>query len=983
MIKIMPKIIDKTQDEFYEDDKRRALQYVPEWRPAGEGDYGLALLRIFSHMRSEVASRLNRVPEKNFAAFLSMIGTSLSLARPAKVPVTFHPAQGFSQSIFIPAGTQVTAPENERHAPLIYEVSRGISLTRAAMSEIFSVDPAADGIYRHTIDLLAGRVSIPFQGESLQEHELFLGEKRLFDLAGGGAVTLEFTSASEEQMPDLSRLSWHCTTDLGRKDITASTPIVEGNRTLITLKLPEGEMKEEEIFGRPSIWISCRPDESLRQFAQICLTGVRVSNVSGKALPDMGFFNFAPIDLSAEKSFRPFGSRPKETDAFYVASREVFSKKGSKIKVGFSRDAGGDKEMVNPGNDLELSFEYWNGHLWRPIPGCSDGVKKFQAPAKSRYDGSIEFVCPEDIEETDVGGERSYWIRIMLASGDYGREELKKVEDPPTEDPKVLKTTTWSIDYSNVHPPVLDSVYLEHTTSEARNLDGCVSKNNLEYTDLIEYTQPLKESQPAVQAEVRAFRPFALMDDTRPAIYLGFEKKFGRGNLSIFFSIDKKRSKAGMKIRWYYWGRDGSGQVWRSLDASDNTDHFSRSDTIEFIGPEEQERRSLFGLEIYWLKGVVEGDAGAIPTLKWISPNTTWADQVETIKDEILGSSRGERSQGFGMANFPVISSEIWVREGKTISGDERLLLESLGHSIDDVQDGSGKSVDAWVLWLHVPDFYGSDGSSRHYQLDSLAGRVLFGDGIRGMIPPAGRENIKASYRIGGSKRGNVSDGEISAFRTPVAGVDGITNHEAAEGGSDGEDLSSALDRGPRMLKSMDRAVTAEDFEALAKASSSSIARTRCLIEDNRLTVIVIPEGDDEMPSPSSGLIDVVSRYLAERMPISMSSNDLSVDGPVYVNVGITADVVPVTLEGAALLEKRIIDRLKGYLHPLRGGADGKGWGFSRSVQISDIYALIEGTPGVDHVQTMKIEGMAEKISGSQMVASGEHRITIKQGAEI
>ena len=72
----MPKIIDKTLDEFYEEDRRRALQYVPEWRPADEGDFGLALLRIFSHMREEIASRLNRVPEKNFAAFLSMIGTA-------------------------------------------------------------------------------------------------------------------------------------------------------------------------------------------------------------------------------------------------------------------------------------------------------------------------------------------------------------------------------------------------------------------------------------------------------------------------------------------------------------------------------------------------------------------------------------------------------------------------------------------------------------------------------------------------------------------------------------------------------------------------------------------------------------------------------------------------------------------------------------------------------------------------------------------
>ena len=288
--------------------------------------------------------------------------------------------------------------------------------------------------------------------------------------------------------------------------------------------------------------------------------------------------------------------------------------------------------------------------------------------------------------------------------------------------------------------------------------------------------------------------------------------------------------------------------------------------------------------------------------------------------------------------------------------------------------------MDAWVLWTGVPDFYGSDRNSRHYQLDALAGHIIFGDGIRGMIPPAGSENIRASYRIGGGVKGNVSANEISAFRTPVAGLDGVTNHESAQGGSDGEDLSSALERGPRMLKSMERAVTPEDFEALAKASSSSIARTKCLLEENRLSVIVIPKGDEEKPKPSSGLIDVVSRYLAERMPATMSSHDLSVHGPIYVDLSVYADVVPITLEGAALLEKRITDRLKSYLHPLQGGPDGKGWGFARSVQISDIYALIEGTDGVDHVQTLKIKGDTA-ISGSQMVASGDHRVTIKPEA--
>ena len=58
-----PKIIDKTFDALVEKDLSRAKEKIPDWSQQ-EGDVGLALLKIFAHMREEVMSRLNRVPEK-------------------------------------------------------------------------------------------------------------------------------------------------------------------------------------------------------------------------------------------------------------------------------------------------------------------------------------------------------------------------------------------------------------------------------------------------------------------------------------------------------------------------------------------------------------------------------------------------------------------------------------------------------------------------------------------------------------------------------------------------------------------------------------------------------------------------------------------------------------------------------------------------------------------------------------------------------
>ena len=122
---------------------------------------------------------------------------------------------------------------------------------------------------------------------------LFLGGKQIFNLVQGGSVTLEFTFASEKQTgsePLLLALP-----DRTRTREYASPQKVEGGK--ITLKFPERELKEEEIFGRKSIWISCRPDQGLRQAAMLSLSRIKISNVSGKAQPDIGFYNFSPVDL--------------------------------------------------------------------------------------------------------------------------------------------------------------------------------------------------------------------------------------------------------------------------------------------------------------------------------------------------------------------------------------------------------------------------------------------------------------------------------------------------------------------------------------------------------------------------------------------------------------------------------------------------------------------------------------------------------------
>jgi hypothetical protein len=1021
----MPKIIDKSFEDLLEDKRRRALLYVPEWRPSSEEDLGVALLKIFTHMQEEIIGRLNKVPAKNFGAFLDMLGIRLAPARPARAPVTFYLAEGLRENVFVPAATQVATAETKEHGALTYETAKNFTATRASMEEIFSIDPKKDAIYSHLGDLRDKGEFQFFDGKNLQEHVLYLGHADLFKVDGSAEITLLFRFENLLSMEDLKSWRWVYWTEDGEEEFSIDKDSIEkkGNHKYQVTLIPEAEIKELEVWGRKSRWIGCKIGSASIPLLPV-VKKIRISDISRKkseALrPDLGFYNFIPLDLS--KEFFPFGRQPRLFDSFYIASEEAFSKKGARITITFGDTADHDD------NGPDLSWEYWDGSSWRSLEVNRDAFYP------KVFKGLVEFDCPADLQETEVAGEMSRWIRVRLVGGDYGREEFYKT----TEE-------TWVVT-PNFHPPSITGIEILYRfggdEESGEDLQLCLTYNNLEYRDVSEENRRNDAS----------FEPFVPLPDEDPTIYLGFNSPFGKGNINIFFSVKEDASPAdsGPELKWHCWSKgpdlseDGVGEGERSelvfvsskgmrigtkllleeisdgflarktatvvsvdgefvcldrglsleymrsgrllkrdrLEIVDDTENLTRSETIEFIGPSDQMNTTKFGKDRYWLMGISTGGL-PFPVTKGIYPNTVWAEQVETIKDEIIGSGDGEKNGGCSFVRRPVISQEIWVREGAAIPRDDWNLLSSEGMVVEEVKNEAGKVVDSWVRWKAVEDFFDSGPKSRHYVLDGATGEVAFGDGINGMIPPIGTDNIKASYKSGGGVGGNVASGEVIVLKTPIAGAKRVSNPLPAEGGSDTETLESVFRRGPHLIKHMDRAVTLEDFERLAKNSSSEVARTRCYVDGSRLKIVVIPKGGEDRPVPNPGLLRTVKRYLLERSLNTIPEKRVEVLGPIYKEVRVAVSVVPTSTEGVVPLEQAVTKRLKDYLHPLRGGPDGEGWRFGRDVHLSDIYSLLEGIEGVDHVENLLLndEQRDVTISESDMVCSGDHAIVMRVGA--
>jgi len=678
-----------------------------------------------------------------------------------------------------------------------------------------------------------------------------------------------------------------------------------------------------------------------------------------------------------------FGNQPKLNDAFYLASQEAFSKKGAMITLNFtlgglfsSPESQGDIKL-----EPKLSWEYWNGKGWWVLP-VKDGTGQF---LKIGDNTEVQFVCPQDMAETEVYGQKNYWIRTRIIGGHYLREdyvlETRRTESSlTTAAGQEYQISQQLVVRKQFQLPIIRDLTITYAFSETHELEVCLSYNNLE---LIDQTLSARTGVPG-------FPAFIALAETVPALYLGFDKPLRHGPIRIFFAAAELHYAERQKPKILWQGSAASG--WLNLDYLDETEGWVTPGHLEFIGPTVLAARPLFGTALYWLRGGLEkGLYATEPLLGGIFPNTTWAGQAETIRLEILGSSNGEPHQTMAFLKTPVLRGEE-VRVREVLSAEERHLLQAKSGAVLEIGDETGAATEIWVLWTEVADFADSDGKSRHYLLDRALGVVSFGDGQHGMIPPPGQDNVKAfAYQTGGGAQGNVAAGEIKALVSSVAGLDKVVNPLAADGGADTATIDEMLTLGPAMLSNRGRAVTTKDYEWLARQASRKVKKVKCLASRNRLgqleagwvTVIIVPDTPEPQPSPSLMLKRVVASYLAQRSGSTIAAaGGIVVIGPTYVKINLSLDLIVATMDLASETERQVQRALADFLHPLSGGPEKQGWHFGRGVALSDVAALLEGLAGVDAIAQISFQERPEAdffpVGSDALVANGDHRVNLR-----
>jgi len=140
--------------------------------------------------------------------------------------------------------------------------------------------------------------------------------------------------------------------------------------------------------------------------------------------------------------------------------------------------------------------------------------------------------------------------------------------------------------------------------------------------------------------------------------------------------------------------------------------------------------------------------------------------------------------------------------------------------------DYSHNSIDIQVggtVWILKDTLGRSTRDDKHYIIDISIEKVAyikFGDGINGMVPPPGQE-IRGNYHITKGIEGNIGQGTVTASSTDFTtfGITNtvITNNLPAVAGSGYEDIEKIRRSAPLSLRTLDRAVTRQDYIDIAK----------------------------------------------------------------------------------------------------------------------------------------------------------------------
>jgi hypothetical protein len=915
------KLDNRSYQEIRDDAVANIVTHCPEWTNHNASDPGITIVELLSSMTEDIIKRLNQVPEKNYLAFLDLIGIKQRLPHPSFGQVTFSLSEGYESTedkkstIFIPKGSVVTTDPQGDEEVVLFETLKDLHISNVKLVNIYS---KTFNHYRQRNEIVDNMkmmqekgAFLPFSSEGASDNitQLYLGSKSFHVFQYSANVSIVF------RLPTTMRLykikenflesikwefyngqSWQTLNILNNYSLVLDD--TDADVLSVTFKGKNEDFQAwilEQFSEEENFYIRATMEETptwLKAFS-IYEIAVITSSFQEGVLPENCAHNGESLNLNND--FYPFGNRPKIDDKmieeiFYINSDEAFEVIGTSISIKIKHSLNPEYILPRDYDNLRIVWEYPTDISQWNFLKVADNTKLLTR------DGQVSFIIPDDMIKLEVNGEEGYWLRCRIADGNYGAEETTEYN---TQRAEMVNTP------ATLRPPVFSAINISYSKPKD-SLANCTVLNNFAYKDIT-----FVDDLPSLL--------FTSSNVREEALILAFDSYLSEEYLSIFFDIDNDTKERNLftQQRVLKWELLHEGQ-WIGLEeVEDLTDGLTASGNVKIKLPQIDglEKNTLY-IEEYqrmWIKvKVIFNSLQKAPTVNSILLNSVDVIQKETFEDELLG-----RSDGLPDLKFALNSKNL-SEAPKVFVGEEEF-----------------KAVDRFI------DYGKND---KVFRFNGIDGLIEFGDGEYGTIPELGETVRIESYSVTMGKKGNVNRHELSVLRESINYIDNVINYNKTENGEDGDTLENLKEYAPSVLKTMDRAISIEDYELLCQNFSPAIKRAKCIAKEGDVLIMPLTQTIiKDMGFINKRLLDDLRNYLQERSLLTVNPIIIPptvIKLTVYMKLLYTVEEYNVSRQELA---DSILSNASKYFDPLTG-FKGEGFPIGKLINKSDFYAIIQKT---------------------------------------
>ena len=936
----------RTQDDIRAQIAALAASYTPEWRyESVEDDPGAALAELFATMFHQTVDRMNAVPEKLYLSFLHQIGYREQDPAPAHGTMRFTPHDTLEEPVPVPAGTQVFAPDVTGEN-IVYETEQSIQATPARLLDLYYVNGEKDEIRQMDLSrprkLFSGE-----EGEQIQQHRFALGQNQALRVDSPCVIRVQLRQKArfmEEQTAKLligNNLTWSYLHD----GVQIPFDAVREDHGLILLEKRNRLTMDPDPAGHISMICQGRPEQD------VVLEHAMIASVPLEDCPVQRMFS-DDLPISPGEGGYCFGSRPLPYCMFYLRSDTVFSKRTARavLKLSLSyivKDPPREEIRYDFGqsiidkrtageripDDVFVSgviWEYYNGSGWRSLE--VSGSKNMFSGEQDRA-GEITFRIPEDLSETEVNAEPGLYIRARVTA----------VENQFSMFPR------WIV-------PFAREAALSWQYETEIPADWIRAENNGETVEIEEA-------------------------DRYGSLDLTVLSALARDEASMYLRFDRSPHAMPLSLRFWMqgWTRIEEKLDWEAEEDEgfapapylDQTENLLHSGEVFLYLSRPLPERSRFGVAGHWLRICRTSRRSVlVPLVRGIETNTVTAVQFQHHPPQLFSTGVYEAEKTVALLNTPVQSCRVWVDERSQITEKEAGRLSREHPERVQLEKEDHQLVRCWVLWDRIDDLAMAGPMDRVYMLDPYSGKIRFGDGRTGRVPPDGDLNIRAEYASGGGERGNLPAGAVNALLGSLPFISRLENVTAMSGGTSRLTLEQIKDRGNRRLRHCGRAAGRQDYEDIVTELFPQVRHVRCYAGINAEgrkehgAVTVVLDGLGEQEERQWELSRRVHEELSRRASCCLvAEGRLRVRPAVQVTVNTTVTVELERMDLAAETQQEIAGRLRDWIDTVW-----KQRPIGNQIRLSEIWSVVRETENVRLIRRILVEGKYDEAGVSRLI---------------